>query len=522
MSRIGVVFLKDVRLLWPFAALTVGLILLPAVYDLRASPVGSYLPLASALSSALFVLALVHQDPPASLRHDWLTRPVSGLEILGAKALLALAVIVVPGAGGAGLAAALDGGSVSEALLSAFADTGTQLFVGLGLLMVAAITSTLFEAAGVLIGLFLLFVVVPPVMLRLSGISEAVLFLGSGWVVKALFCLLVLSGGVAVVRFAYYRRRTSAARAAFAGTVALVPVLLALISWDNVAALQRLANKAPVPRSFSIELAPGCFEASTVDPVSDLAGPAPADGPWTAEQRREAGFGAVGFFTAVRPRGLPDGWRMVVGHVEGTAIEDDGRKLAPLAPVRFTPAWRTAPDGTLEARHPWLISRAGFDELVGRGASLRLDYDLTLLAPSRSELLSLDGRRHTLPGLGACAATARSAAAIEVTCFSAGRQPDLLTARIPGALAEEEVASGYPDFAPDLLQVTSGKHHRIVIAAPPVGADRVIVTAYEAQASVEREVVARELLGGSASSCMPEATAREGSAHTSDTGDRDG
>ena len=522
MSRIGVVLLKDLRLLWPFAALTVGLILLPAFGVLGTSPIGGYLPLASALASALFILALVQQDPPASLRHDWLTRPVSGVEILCAKALLAFAVIVVPGAVGAGLTAALDGGSVSEALLSALADTGTQLLVGLGLLMVAAITSTLFEAAGVLIGLFLLFVIVPPVVLPLSGISEAALFLGSGWVVKALFCLMVLGGGVAVVHLAYYRRRTPAARAAFAGTVALVPVLLALISWDNVAAVQRLTNKAPVPRSFSIELVPGCFEVRAVDPASELAGPASADGPWTAEQRRDAGFGAVGFFTAVRPRGLPDGWRMAVGHVEGRAIDDRGEKLAELAPVRFTPTWRNAPDGSLEARHPWLISRAEFDEFVDRGASLRLDYDLSLLAPSHSELLPLDGRRQTFPGLGACAATARSAAAIEVTCFSAGRQPDLLTAAVAGAPAEGEVASGYPDFAPDLLQLSSGKHHRIVIAAPPVGAEHVVVTAYEAQVSVEREVVARDLLGGSVSSCMPEATAREGSAHISDTGDRDG
>jgi hypothetical protein len=432
VRKVGVALLKDLRLLWPFAALTSGLIVLAALYDLTASPLGGLLPLASLLASALFMLALVQQDPPASLRHDWLTRPLNGFEILGAKALLALAVIVVPGALGATLAAALDGGSVGEALLSALASTSTQLFMGLCLLMVGAVTSTLLEAAGVLIGLFVLFVIFPPIVLRLSGMSEAVLFLGSGWVVKVLVGLIVLGGGLAVTRLAYYRRRTAAARATFAVTVAIIPIVLAAVSWDSVAAVQRLTNRSSAPRSFAVELAPGCFEARTLDPPPATTSASASDGPWTSEQRRAGGFGAVGFFTDLRAHGLPRGWRMAVGHVEGSVFDPDGRELMTMAPVRFTPTWRVAEDGQLEARHPWLIPRAALDEVSDRRASLRLDYDLTLLAPRQWATLPIDGAPLAIPGLGSCTATSRSSAAIEVTCFVTGRQPDLLAARVVG------------------------------------------------------------------------------------------
>ena len=105
MSRAASIVLhKDLRLLWPLAALAASLILMQALYDWDNSRIGFYLPIAAILASALFGIALVHQDPPAGLRHDWLTRPVPRLAPLGAKALLFAGVVLLP----AGLAAAID------------------------------------------------------------------------------------------------------------------------------------------------------------------------------------------------------------------------------------------------------------------------------------------------------------------------------------------------------------------------------------------------------------------------------
>src|SRR5690606_11243012 len=86
VSGVRAVFLKDLNLLWPLAVLTAGLILMQAFHDWSGSSVGVYLPAAAVITSALFVLGLVQQDPPASLRHDWLTRPLPRSAPLAAKA----------------------------------------------------------------------------------------------------------------------------------------------------------------------------------------------------------------------------------------------------------------------------------------------------------------------------------------------------------------------------------------------------------------------------------------------------
>ena len=51
---------------------------------------------------------------------------------------------------------------------------------------------------------------------------------------------------------------------------------------------------------------------------------------------------------------------------------------------------------------------------------------------------------------------ARSASAVQVSCFKAGRQADWLTARLAGAPADQEVAGDYPDYAPGLVRRTAG------------------------------------------------------------------
>jgi hypothetical protein len=82
------------------------------------------------------------------------------------------------------------------------------------------------------------------------------------------------------------------------------------------------------------------------------------------------------------------------------------------------------------------------------------------------------------------------------------------------------VASGYPDFAPDLLQVTSGKQHQMVLASASAGPGQIIVTAYEARVTLEGQVVAPGLLGGPASSCTPGRSTEDRSAQKHDRGDR--
>jgi hypothetical protein len=504
LAIMAAVFLKDLRLHWPLAAFAAATILAPKRFGGDFGLAGLSLGLVAVLAASLLVLSLVHQDAPASVRHDWLTRPVGRLNLLLAKALLAAAAVLLPLAMSAALAAVLDGASAPEAALAAIAGTGTYLLIGFGLLAVAAITSNLLEAAGLLIGIFLLlFVLAPNVLLRSSGLSEPAMTLepaialGSGWVVLGAFSAIVLVGGLVVLWLQYAVRRGAEARGAFAATVGVFAATMALLSWDAVFAAQRaVSGRESSPDRFSVALAPGCFEARTIDPP---AGGMAAGGPWTAEQLRNAGFGAVSFWTDLRSHGVPEGWRMMIGHVRGSFVDDEGKTLDRLEPSVFIPLWHTTADERLEARHPWLLSRARFDDLAERAAGFRLDYQLTLLAPAHAAEIVADGRRRRLPGIGSCAASVGSGAVVEVTCFKVGRQPDLLTARPTGGEREQDVASGAPSYAPGLLQLSAGRRYQMTLRA---ASSRVTITAYEAEAHVAHRVTAPGVLGGPAAACL--------------------
>lgn len=496
MSRAAVfwaVFLKDIRLFWPLAAVAAAAVLTATLYGVD-SPIGPYLPLTASLVSALFFLGLIHQDAPASLRHDWLTRPIGSLELLLAKALLAAVVLLLPSAVGGAVAAAHGGASVSEALLIALDGMWTSVEIGFVLLLVAAVTSTLLEAGGVLVGLVLLFALAAPVLQRISGLSTEPTLLGSAWVVMSAFGLVLLAGGIVALWFQYAARRTVAARATLGATLGLLAITWAAMSWDTVFAVQRaLTRQAPAPADFAVGLAPGCFESGTLAFSPKGATEVEAAGPWTNDQREAAGPGAVFFWTALRERGLPEGWRMTVSHVAATYLDAEGAELGRAEPA----AYLSADAG--EVRQGWLLNRERFEQLTDAAESLRLDYKLALLEPTRTAQIPVDGERHRLPGLGSCAASIRSGN-VRVTCFKPGLQPDLLTAGLVGSAVEG--ASDIPDFAPDLLQRSPGRQHEIILPLDQrTASPRVTITAWEAATHLARRTTAAGALGGPRSSC---------------------
>ncbi len=501
MSRaaavIRAVMLKDLRALWPLAALTAGLILAQALYQ-GGSPLTVYLPLVSSLASGLFVLGLVQLDAPASLRHDWLSRPIPVRDLLAAKALLAAVIVVLPAALGAGLAAEMRGAPVGEALLAPLAGIRGYLALGFSLLVVGAVTANLIEAIGLLIGFFLLLLVVPKEIQRFSGLSEAGLVLGSGWVVFTALEIVACVGGLVALWLQYAGRWTVAARTALGVTLAALAFAFALMSWDVLFAVQRLATGSdPAGQRFSLARAPGCLEVKSLEPATLER---PGQGPWSEEQLQGAGVSPLMLQTAVRPQGLPDGWRMLVTHLEGRVLDGRGASAALLPSALFTPAWAAAGDGAFEARNDWLLSREGFRALASQGAALRLRYRAMLVAPVRTAEIPADGVRRDLPGLGSCSATPKGEALVEAICSETGRRADLLTARPAGAGQDREVAAGPADFAPDLLQFTPGDRRKMLVrSSGPPGAARIALTAYEARAQVERFVT----IPGLSAVCRP-------------------
>jgi hypothetical protein len=500
MSALRALVLKDLRLLWPLVVLTAALLASRGL-DLAALGLfGAYLPIAAQLAAGFFVLALVQQDAPASLRFDWLTRPIPKLALLVAKLLLATLVVVAPAVLGAAVAGVREGAPPVEALLAGLATIRGPLVAAFALLVVGALTTTLVEAIGVLIGLFLLFVFVPPAARQVSGLTEAVLFLGSGWVLLCAFLFVGVAGGLAALWLQYRRRSTTQARAAFALTIAGFAALFTFVTWDTVFAVQVAAGPSdPAAARFSLVRGPECFAAKRLESSPGADDP---KGLWSTEQQREAGPGALAVMIPVRPQGLPGGWRMSIAHASAAFIDPQGKVLHRQEPTQVTPLWARAGDGALEAQNTWLLPRTAFADLAGRARQVRIRYSVALLAPAHSAEIPVDGVRRDLAGLGHCAATRHGPVAIEVTCFKAGRQPDSLTARPAGSELFEGAAAGWPSFAPDPLQFSPGRRSTMTIThalARPVS--RVVITAYEARAHVVREVALPTIRGGPA--CRP-------------------
>jgi len=506
MSRaVRIVLLKDLRLLWPPAALTASLILMQTLHDWKSSGVGFYLPIAAFLASAVFAIALLHQDPPASLRHDWLTRPVPRLAPLGAKALLFAGAVLLPAGVGSAIDALRAGASVAEAAHALI--IGPRLFVAMGIaaFLVGTLSASVLQAFGVLAGLFLATVLISEFTWRIAGLSESGIQPGSSWIVVVGSWGLVLVGACAAIWLQWTRRSTAAAWTALGVTLAVVAIALSLLDRNRVFALQQIASPSdPAAASFELVAAPGCLETRWYDQSSPAEpGPgAPGEGPWTPRQLGKLGPTPLALWTLARSVGVPDGWLAVVTNAEGRLLNSDGRRVGALEPEFMQSPWHIADDGRAEARHGWLMSREQH-RIVGRtAASLEIGYLVALLAPVRSAQIPADGRRHRVPGVGLCTATTPAGAAIELRCFDVGRQPDLLTAWSAGAGIKREVSGAAASYAPGVLQLSPGRTYRMALqAGPSARTPLVTITAYEARAHVKRRVEIPGVFGGPA--CGP-------------------
>ena len=123
----------------------------------------------------LLIIAVVHQDASASLRDDWLTRPIPRRAMVTAKLVFIAAVVWLP-AMATDFASALAGSrSVGEAVARATSVSG--LGAMLAVVAFAAVTSALLEAAGALVAFMVAALAVQAVSARFArrkGLSSPV------------------------------------------------------------------------------------------------------------------------------------------------------------------------------------------------------------------------------------------------------------------------------------------------------------------------------------------------------------
>ncbi len=483
--------------MWPLAAIVV---LLPVLRsdvvlqglsndNLRAGTIG-----VSVLATMLLILAVMHQDASASLRDDWLTRPIPRWMMVAAKLVFIAAIVWAPAIATSFVSALGDGYSIGEAVARATSVGYVTLGAMLAVVAFAAVSSTLLEAAGALVAFMVAALVVQAVSGSVLPDGKGTLVSGAEWLSFAPAVTLPIVIAAPVLWLQYGRRRTLPARTIVTGacTVALVPVLTTPPAMFSV---QRLLTSATdAGRTAGLALAPGCFPLIATETES---GDIPDDARrlWDGDQRAKVDPRPIAFSTTVAPTGVPDGWKAMIGYAQAFFADADGRILHRLQGANGVFGGDGA-DASVSATHFWLASRRAYEESERQSARLRLKYFVSLLEPAASAEIGVNDPRQFVSGFGYCSARPAFPHAVSIDCFMRGRRPALMTARWSGVSSARESITR-PDYTPAALELLSGAPHGLTLSRLPGGtASRVTLTAYEARTHVEMAVDSPGLLGG--------------------------
>jgi hypothetical protein len=496
---IAAIIRKDLAVLWPLAAIVVLLPVLRSdvvLQNLRNENVLAATIGVSVLATMLLIVAVVHQDASASLRDDWLTRPIPRWTMVTAKLVFLAAVVCVPAMAINFVLALADGRSVGEAVMRATSVSHGTLGAILAVVAFAAVTSTLLEAVGALVALMIAALVAQAVPGYVLPEGMAILIAGGEWLSFAPAIYLPIVIAAPVLWLQYGRRRTVVARAIVAGAcaVALVPVLTPPAAMFDVLRLLTPATEAG--RTAGVALAPGCFpRVATETESGDISDNARRL--WHDHQRASVGPHAIAFSTTVAPTGVPGGWKAMIGFAQAFFVDASGRLLHRLQGAHAVLGRPDGVDASVSATHFWLASRTAYEDAQRQSARLRLKYFVSLLEPTALGEIAVDGRRQYISGFGYCSTELdASAGPVSIDCFMRGRRPALVTARWSGETAARETMTR-PDYTPAALELLSGAPYRLTLPRLRSGtAPRVTLTAYEARAHVERSVDAPGLLGG--------------------------
>ncbi len=534
---------KDLRCLMMMVLVVIGVLTLEAfVMDLSLNSVGQslslikqLLPYISMVACGILIVAVFQQDPAASVNHDWLTRPISKLDLLLAKLLFLVATILIPMIIARLVVNLVNGYSMGESLLEATVfETSWTLLVIPFIMAIAILYGSLVQAIGALLVVFtvlLLFAwlgsVVPS---SPDSLGDDAISFGASWI-KAVALLGLESAALGVAYwFQYHRRDARRARIAVAATTVLSICVMILPfhvpAWGFVFAV--LQSTVGDPDKFAEQLnldsAYACYPASAIDMSNDGKGASDEAKParqiigapyWEEDYLRRAGVGAFTYTTLVTSRNVPPDWRVLPLKVTATYSSDSLSEVNKRRPAN-APAAKPYSQRNAVANY-WLVPEdLKLRTISDPSTKVRFDYSLALLAPTRYTL-EIDGVRRRFPKVGYCSALENAAKnQVEVACFKRGQQPTVVSAEFVNVPASR-VDAGAPNFSPKWLDTFDGQHYDFVIqSASLVSKPTVLLTAYESKAYVNKQVITPGLLGGPAAVCPPPDASRLSESQWSD------
>lgn len=507
---------KDCRELWPQAAPTAAVVAIAiaganAPLDMTWLNLMRLVPI---LLITLLAVRIIQSDSPATVQHDWLTRPVPWTALLVAKATFMVLWIGLPYVLGGTVRGLIGGYSLGEAWLDAVQQSVPPAVL-LIIIVAGAITASLWQAMLILAGTMLLYVITLEfITARAVRIGWAdpntLLFTGTAWVRYWSIGLLWTVMGALIVWRQYARRKTVQARSIYAGLVALaLLVSTAMLPTSRTFAIQRqLGPDAAAASRVVLELTPGCFASRLADNSTNTM---QANGSLEFVLVPDSllgseGSDAVVFSTALMEREPVRDGHVILGDPTTKYVDAEGRTLFTLRGFERSSDSNLTGDDRPELTHYWLLPRTRYQQLAALPeVSLQIDYSLSLLVPKTRIVVPVDGRREFYPGLGYCGARQTGGfggvpalSGVLVDCFKTGPQPALLLANEVGGAPSADRSQRGLDFTPAMLSPFAGRRYQISLSMRPAD---VQITAYEARAHFERRLTAPGILGGTKEAC---------------------
>ncbi|MEX0903686.1 MAG: alpha/beta hydrolase [Pseudohongiellaceae bacterium] len=482
--------------------------------------------------ATLLMISVIQLDPATSLHHDWLTRPIARLDWLVAKSGFLLLTVYVPIV-------------ISRFIVSLNNDyrLTTQIAYALtienpaGLLAVplffaiALLTATLRKSIFLTILVFMLFLIpawdlTRPMATRF-GIGLGTDVDGMMWAQSLPMALVGIVSALGVYWLLYCRRKEFQAYLLFACSTILYFLIVyppaSIYGWNQAIALHEAminAADSSLENTVALEQAQACFAAAPVtDAATGQTNPLLVQAGLYEEILTAAGPNTVAIATPVRfrtqlverispsntTRDIGIDWLVnrirVQGHFSADSIPED----VPL--IRANRALnRYAPMSSIGTSY-WLIPGETVAALAADPSTrLTLDYDLALLSPTSYELKT-DGERYHFPELGSCRAEVDAQTnSIEIDCVKQGTQPALVSAELVGVSDSRVDNSFRPAFKPGWLEAISRKEYKLTLDSPNlVDSSVIIVTAYEVERIMHKQLQSSGLLGGPSAICPPTA-----------------
>ncbi len=474
----------------------------------------------------LLMVSVLQLDPASSLNHDWLTRPISRLDLLLAKLLFLVITVCIPVV-------------VSRFIVNLGNDYGLALSLQYALTIeklpavspiplffaIALLTPTLRKSISLIVLVAFVFLLpawsVTSPLLAMLGIEIGAEFGSMMW----LQALPMMAAGIVGLLLSYWllysRREKRRAYVAFWGSIVIVFFSVyppgPLYDWDSAIAVHKtVINGADDTLEDAVILAQtqACYPATPID-GDGQDNPLLVQAAWSDRWLREAGSGAITFATRVKSRDVlvewfsPSNlnrdisvdWRIDRFRTRARVVADSLDEEVPLR-RSYTALNRFAPMSSISTDY-WLVPGDVANTVVNDlSTRLVIDYDMALLSPASHELKT-DGQRYKFPELGSCKADIdNNANTIEVECIGRGPRPELVSVELIGVSSSRVDNSSQAVLTADWVEAIGRSHVKLTLDSPSlVDSSAIMITAYNVERILHKQLVSEGLLGDSATIC---------------------